>query len=143
MQLECYTLPLRLDLIMQKKEHPKCSPQQSVAQQLHLVITTAFGELSFDNSFGCNIWDHDFDNLTSGHKLKEMIRQSLLQSIHQYENRLGAVRLEISVRQEELLEYTNTRRVKKRMDIIITGVLQLTNEIFTYKDSFFVGPLSY
>ena len=143
MQLECYSMPLRLDIIMQKKEHPKCSPQQSVAQQLHLLVTTAFGELSFDNAFGCNIWEHDFDNLTSGHKLKEMIRQSLLQSIQQHEKRLSNVRVEILVRQEELWEYTNARRVKKRMDVTITGVLQLTNEKFSYTDSFFVGPLSY
>lgn len=143
MQQEFYSLPLRLEGVMQQKEHPRCSLQQSVVQQLHLLLTTAFGEYPVDEGFGCGIWDHDFDNLTSNSKLKEIIRQSLLKSISEHEKRLGQVRIEVVVRQEELIDNISGRRIKKRMDITITGILQLTNEKFFYKDSFFVGPLSY
>lgn len=143
MQQEFYELPLRLEGVMRQKEHPKCSLQQSVVQQLHLLLTTSFGEYPVDEGFGCSIWDHDFDNLTSSSKLKEIIRQSLLKSISEHEKRLGQVRIEVVVRQEELIDHVSGRRIKKRMDITITGILQLTNEKFTYKDSFFVGPLSY
>ena len=143
MQQEFYALPLMLDQVMRMKEHPKCTLQQAVMQHLHLILTTAFGEFPLDEGFGCGIWDHDFDNLTSGPKMKELIRQSLLQSVHEHEKRLNNVRIELLVRQEELRESTSGRRVKKRMDVTITGSLQLTNEKFTYMDSFFVGPLSY
>ena len=142
MQLEFYSLPLAVEKIMRQQEHPKCSLQQSVMQNLHLLLTTSYGGLPGDERFGCSIWEHDFDNVTSVHKLKEFIRQSLLEAIQEYEKRLGNVRAEVLMRQEELAS-DDGRIIKKRIDISITGVLKLTNEPFNYRDSFFVGPLSY
>ena len=142
MQLEFYSLPLMMDNIMRKQEHPKCSLQQSVMQNLHLLLVTSYGGFPVDEHFGCSIWDNDFDNVTSAHKLKEMIRQSLLQAIKDYEKRLVNVRAEVAMRQEELSGGPG-KTIKKRIDITISGLLKLTNEPFTYKDSFFVGPLSY
>lgn len=143
MQLEFYSLPLVVDRIMHKQEHAKCSLQQSVIQHLHLLLITAFGEFPADEGFGCGIWDHDFDNVTSAHKLKEFIRQSLLQSVQQHEQRLSNVRVEILLRQEEVSEGVDRHRVKKKIDVTIAGMLQSTNERLNYRDSFFVGPLSY
>ena len=142
MQQEYYSLPFVFEKIMRKEEHPKCSLQQSVMQNLHLLLTTAFGEFPCEESFGCAIWDDDFDNLTSPHKMKELIRQSLLQSIKEHEKRLVNVRVELLIRQEELPDM-NGVRVKKRIDVTITGTIHLTNERFGYKDSFFIGQLSY
>ena len=143
MQLEYFSLPLALDKVMRQQEHPRSSLQQSVMQHLHLLLTTAFGEFAGDDGFGCGIWDHDFDNVTSAHKLKELIRQSLLKSIQEQEKRLGNVRVELIIVQEELPELGNSRRVKKRISISVNGVLHSTNEQLVFKDSFFVGPLSY
>lgn len=143
MPLEYYTLPLRLDAVLQKKEHPKCTLQKSVAQHLHLLFTTAFGEAAGDRDFGCAIWEHDFDNLTSGHKLKEMLRVSLLQSIAAHEKRLDNVRVELALRQEELQTGPGFRQAKKFIEVTVTGTLRLTNDRFRYTDSFFISPLSY
>jgi phage baseplate assembly protein W len=143
MQLQYYQLPLQAAAIMSRQEHAKCSLRHSVAQQLHLLITTAFGEVPAEESFGCNIWDHDFDNLTSSSKLKEMIRQSLLMAIQLHEKRLINIQIEVQVRQEEMMAGPRSRQVKKRMDISVLGVVHITNEPFHYKDSFFIGPLSY
>jgi len=144
MQLEYYALPLSLDRIMNMQEHPRTTLQQSVLQHLHLLTTTALGEFPADPNFGSNIWDHDFDNVTSAHKLKELIRQSLLGAIQQYEKRLSNIRVELMIIQEELMERRQGfSRVKKKIDISVTGILQSTNERINFKDSFFVGPLSY
>jgi len=137
-----YTLPLSLDKLIHHYEHTRCTLQQSVMQNLHLLLTTAFGEFPADESFGCGIWDNDFDNLTSAPKIKEHMRQSILQAVLEHEKRLGRVRVELFIQQEELPE-AKGRRVKKRIEITIKGILQLTNEDFTYRDSFFLGPLSY
>lgn len=142
MKQQFYSLPLALDQLIQKKDHPKCSLQQSVAQHLHLIITTAFGELPTDENFGCSIWEHDFDNITGTHKIKEWILLSLLASIQQYEKRLNHVRIELTIRQQ-VLDNIKGCRIKKRSDVIITGTLQATNEKFSYQDTFFTGPLSY
>ncbi|MBC7903783.1 MAG: GPW/gp25 family protein [Gemmatimonadaceae bacterium] len=152
MQKEFYSLPLAVEKLMREpgdqshhtrhRELAKCSLQQSVEQNLHLLLTTAFGEFPADELFGCSIWENDFDNLTSAPKMKESIRQSILQSVQQHENRLGKVRVELMIQQEELPD-AKGRRVKKRIEITISGMLQLTNEKFIHRDSFFVGPLSY
>jgi phage baseplate assembly protein W len=143
MNTQFYALPFDMEALMQKREHARCAVQQSIAQHLHLIITTAFGELPADENFGCSIWEYDFDNITSEHKLKELIKQSLLTSIQKYEKRLNNVGIELQVRQEELLDNIKGKRVKKRFDITVRAVLSATNENFIYPDIFFIGPLSY
>ena len=140
--MEYYTLPLDLGKVMRQEEHPKCSLIESVKHHLHLLVTTAFGEFPEDPGFGCGIWEFDFDNLTSAHKLREYIRESLQASVLRHEQRVGNLRVTIGLRQEEVPEQESSR-VKKRIDVVINGVLLSTNEPFTYRDSFFVGPLSY
>lgn len=144
--MEYYSLPLAVDKIMKKREErqdlARCTMQQSVIQHLHLLLTTAFGEFPADERFGCGIWENDFDNVTSAHKLREYIRQTLHQSIQEQEGRLGNVRVDVLLRQEEL-PGQGMRNIKKKIDVTITGVLQLTNERLSFRDSFFVGPLSY
>lgn len=142
MQLEFYSLPVMFERLMRGQEHPKCDLQQSVFQHLHLLLTTSFGGFPADERFGCGIWDHDFDNVTSAHKLREIFRQSLQQSIQEQEKRLGNVRIEVLLKQEEQ-NGEEDHRVKKRIDVTITGILLLTNERISYRDRFFVGPLSY
>lgn len=144
MPSEYLSLPLQLERVMKQAELPKCSLLESVKQHLHLLLTTGFGEFPGDASFGCGIWDHDFDSVSSVHKLKETIRLSLLQAIQQKEPRLGHPRVELTLTQEELPQAAGARRVKKRIDVTIYGTLLLTNERFPpHKYTFFVGPLSY
>ena len=143
MHFEYLCLPLALDKAIRQQELPRCSLKESVMQHLHLLLTTGFGEFPGDESFGCGIWDNDFDNVTSAHKLREIIRQSLLQSIQQKEKRLTNVRVDLTLVQQELAGSNGMRRIKKRIDITVTGTLQLTNERIQFRDTFFVGPLSY
>ena len=143
MYREYFTLPLSLESIVHQKEHSRCGLHQSLEQHLHLILTTAFSEFSMDEEFGCAIWEHEFDNLTSGSKLKELIKQSLLSAIAAHEKRLINLRIELLVRHEELLDMERTRRVKKRIEISVSGKINITNEKFDYRDCFFIGPLSY
>ena len=143
MSLQFYTFPLSPERLMNKQQHPKCRLDQSVASHLHLIITTAFGELPADENFGCSIWENDFDNLTSRHKIKEIIIQSLLISIQKYEPRLSDVKVELSVRQEEIHSEMESSIIKKRFHLTITGNLNSTNQMFSFQDSFYTAPLSY
>jgi predicted component of type VI protein secretion system len=143
MRLKYYTLPLDPELLMQKKEHPGCTLKQSVAHHLHLIITTAFGEMQSDADYGNSIWDHDFDNLTTRIKQQEWMKDSLLAAIKKHERRLDHVKADVLVKQEEVNDATAERRIKKRLDINITGRLTATSEDITFRDSFFVSPLAY
>ncbi len=143
MQTTYYTLPLRLDKVLKGESHEKCLLKDSLTQHIHLIITTSFGEMQHDESFGCSIWDTDFDNLTANNKIRENIKQSIQQAVTQYEERLEHVKVEIYIKEEELLSKINGRHVKKRLDIQLTGVIRLTSEKYFYQDHFYTGPLSY
>ncbi|MBL7728046.1 MAG: GPW/gp25 family protein [Dinghuibacter sp.] len=138
-----YTLPLRPDKLMKGEPQEQCSLDTSITQYVHLIITTAFGEMQQDESFGCGIWDTDFDNLVANNKIRERIKTSVYHSVTGYEKRLQQVKVEVFVKEEELPARINGRQVKKRLDIQLTAVNRLTNEPFVFRDSFYTGPLSY
>jgi predicted component of type VI protein secretion system len=96
-----------------------------------------------DVDFGNSIWDHDFDNLTARTRQQEWMKESLLQAIRKHEKRLDAIKVDVLVKQEEVNALTTERRVKKRLDINISARLTATSEDITFRDSFFVSPLSY
>lgn len=138
-----YTLPLSLDLILQKQDLPRCSLQQSVYNHIHLILTTAFGEMSNDPNYGCAIWENDFDNLTSNNKIREHIKQSLIKALNQYETRIQNVKIDILIKQEEQQTILTGRHVKKMLYINVQALLLATRETIQYSDRFFTGPLSY
>ncbi len=138
-----YSLPLRPDKLLLGETHARCSLKESVEQHIHLIITTAFGEMQQDENFGCSIWDTDFDNLTAANKIREKIKLSVQQSVSKYETRLDAVKTEVFIKEEERPGSINGRQVKKRLDVQVTGLITITSETFVYKDHFFTGPLSY
>lgn len=120
----------------------RCPIRQSIAHHLHLLLTTSLGELASNEEFGCRLWDADFDNLTSRSKLKDGLVQALTDAIKKHEPRLQRIRTELQLQQEELAADTN-KRIKNRLDITITATISGTNEPITYRDHFFISPLSY
>ena len=138
-----YQLPLSTERILNKKESEYCTIKQSIRGYIHLIITSHFGECTFDPSFGCSIWNIDFDNLTGTSKLRDTISESLSDSITSQEKRLKKVSIKVFIKQEEFTGSKSLNRIKKRVDIAVTGVIKQTNESFTSKDSFFIAPLSF
>jgi predicted component of type VI protein secretion system len=143
MPISYYTLPFDVGLITKKVELPRCSLKQSIAHHLHLLLTTSFGELLCDQKFGNSIWDADFDNVDYRSRQKEVILQSLLAAIKQYEPRIENIRIDTTLYQEEVLAYTSNTRAKKRLDVVINATIKSTNEPIVYRDNFFISPLSY
>ena len=136
-----YSLPLQLNLISQKKEHPKCSLAESVAEMLHLISITYFGECKYDESFGCEIWEHDFENIANTQTYREQLIHSMKHTIKKQEPRITNVRVDVQIEQIDYKLFQ--RRIKSRITLKVLGTLVLTNESFTYNDQFFIGPLSY
>jgi phage baseplate assembly protein W len=125
------------------KNHATCNINQSIVHHIHLLNTTYFGECTFDTTFGCSIWDIDFDNLKNLNFLKENIKNSLYESLMLHEKRLSKIAVDVKIKQEEILEPKVSNRIKKRVSIKITGKIKKTNENFSYVEQFYIGPLSY
>lgn len=138
-----FSLPLNTKSIITNKEHHKCTIKESISHFIHLITTSYFGECTFDDSFGCAIWDVDFDNLSSVNRIKSIIMDSLFDSLKNHEKRLVNVAIDVNIRQEELLASKKGSIVKKKVSIKIAGKVKKTNEDFLYKEYFYIGPLSY
>lgn len=138
-----YKLPLKPSYLFKKQEHPKCGLKESIAHFIHLLNTSYFGECRFDESFGCSIWELDFDNLKSGTKLRTLIKASLENSLKKHEARLTRISVDVKIKQEEIEGAKSVNRIKKRIDLLIKGKIKKTNEDFSYIEYFYIGPLSY
>jgi phage baseplate assembly protein W len=138
---EYYKLPLRSGDLFRGKEMPKCSLAESVAQMIHLIATTGFGECKYNPSFGCEIWELDFENVINSQLYREKLRKSIQNTIETHEPRIVNTKVDIQMEQIDYMMFN--RKIKSRVRIKITGMLAKTNEPFTYTDQFFIGPLSY
>jgi phage baseplate assembly protein W len=136
-----YTIPLKPDEIIQKAEHPKCSIGDSVALMIQLITTSHFGEFKHDNSFGCEIWEHDFENIVNTQLYKDQLKKSIQQTIQKHEPRLSDVRVDIQI--EQIESRIGNRRTKSRIRLQVNGSIRKTNEPFKFTEQFFIGPLSY
>ena len=139
--MQYYKLPLSVDKIIKNEEAETCSIEQSVAQFVHLIATSHFGEYDFDKTFGCTIWNIDFDNLASTNKLRYAISESIVKSLTLHEKRLRNISADVKIIQDEFRGEANNR-VKKRIEINIKSIKRQTNETFTYLDRFYIAPLA-
>lgn len=137
------TLPLELNTLSQKKQHKRCSLRQSIAQNLHLILTTSFGEMAVDPNFGSSIWESEFSNITLNGRKKEAILQKLFESIKSYEQRIEHCKIVLNIEQDKIVSSVRNDQMKRKLIIQISASLKLTNEPIVYRDSFFIAPLSY
>jgi phage baseplate assembly protein W len=138
-----YNIPLRLTDAMEGKELPSCNLETSIQNNLELIITTRFGEHRSDPTFGCEIWDLDFELIISARLWEEKLRQSLLKSITTHEQRLAGVEINVAISDMEKFNVIRQfTEIKKRVDIRITGVIKKTGENLAFHTNLFLSPLS-
>jgi phage baseplate assembly protein W len=142
MKGQYYKLPLDLSRVLQKKDMPVCNLEESVAQHIHLLITTVLGENKDDPGYGCQLWDADFDIKATNNEIKEQVENSVRAAILRYEKRLSQIRVTAFVSQEELAMATG-KKIKKKIKVSVNGILAKNNNPFQYSSYFFVSPLSF
>ena len=139
MSASYYHLPLDLEGILERQQLPRCSVQESIAQHLYLMLTTYFGESRYDTTFGCQVWEQDFEAMTTM-RWKDNVQRSVEESIRQYEPRLARARVEVGVTDFELKNVN--QRIRKRLEVKVNAALYRTDEPFAFQASLFVAPLS-
>ena len=143
MDKKYYTLPLKFGKLCEKNDIEHCILKESISQHLYLIITTALGDCLYDETFGCSIWDSDFDNEINDSRLKGQIKSGLCLSIKNHETRLDDLGIEIKFSQALVGIGENVTSMKKKLDLVVTGTLSQTDEPFVFSGYFFMGPLSY
>ena len=114
MSASYYHLPLDLEGILERQQLPRCSVQESIAQHLYLMLTTYFGESRFEPDFGCQVWEQDFEAMTTM-RWKDNVQRSIEESISEYEPRLVRARADVSVSDFELKNVQ--QRIRKRLEV--------------------------
>lgn len=138
-----YNIPINFKEIIEKKEASKTNLEQSIAQYINLTLTTSFGECKFDELYGCNIWEMDFDILAKTNVLKYQIQNDVKETLHLHEKRLELKDVTVEINEAQSSSYNNAMRMKKKVFVLVDGFVKKTNRPFKFKLDFFVGPLSY
>ncbi len=139
---EYLKLPIRFEQFFQKQRLDTCNIKESVLRNLHLLITTGLGENKQDNRYGARYWEHDYDVHMTNDERREEVISSIRNLVSNYEKRLRNVSVEVNVKQAEYLG-GNSRQVRRRIEIIISGYTERTNEPVRFQTGFFIGPLSF
>lgn len=137
-----YSLPLRLGRVIKKNKLANCSLKDSISDHIHLMITSHFNENKHDEKFGNSIWENEFGNISRDHNIREDIKRSVFRCIARYESRLENVRVDIRWLQEET-GGGSIKRLSKRLDIKITGMITASKKPFIHNEQFYIAPLSY
>lgn len=136
-------LPLKLVVAMEGHALPTCDLTQSITKSLELIIVSRFGEHRADPGFGCEIWDLDFELIVSARLWEEKLRQSLLNSITTHEHRLTDINVNIQISDAEKMNYFRKfAEIKKRVDIIVIGIVAKTGEDFRFATNMYLSPLA-
>lgn len=144
--MEYYKLPLRFDDLMKKKELNRCKDiGESISQNIHLMITSKFGEYRFDTAYGSNIWDSDFENIFANEDWSDKVSGALRNIIVAHEPRLKNVEVKAEINQEEIADNSSNPqyRIKQKVVVRIDGNLTNTNERFSTTQRLYVSPLSF
>jgi len=115
----------------------------SIHNLIHLITTTTYKEVRHNPEFGCDIWQYDFENIYNPHAFKEELRRSIRDSITRNERRLTGVRVDLQLEQVEVSTRIRNKRVKTRINMVVRGIVDETNEMLEHHEMFFIGPLSY
>jgi len=143
MSSTCYKIPLQLKTVMEGNELPVCDLAYSITKNLELIITTRFGEHRSDETFGCEIWELDFELIVSASLWEEKLRQSLLKSITAHEHRLSGITITVAISDMEKFNiFKQFTEIKKRVDIHLFGTIYKTGEAFNFHTNLFLSPLS-
>lgn len=137
-----YKIPIDFKRLTTGEDIRKVTIEESLAQYISLIITTIFGEYKYDDGFGTVIWETDFNLLANANQLKDMIKESVHEKVKKYENRLIVTDVTLGV-SEDTISYDTNIRVKKRLDIVVYGVIKKTNQPYYYKSSYFLAPFSF
>jgi phage baseplate assembly protein W len=139
-----YELPIKFKNLMKAGSELKtCDLRQSIAQNIFLIITTMYKENRYDESYGCAIWDLDFELVSNENLWLETIRKSIYESVLKHEKRLYEITVEIEVSMDEqVTTLKGDKTVKKRLTIYVRGYINLTGEAFSFNTNIYLSPLS-
>ena len=114
----------------------RCSYEESIAQQIMLLIVSRYGEVVGKENYGSVIWELEFSQLV---KISDW--ESLLQAITTYEERLKDISVSV-VLSEIDDENKKETHVRRKAQIAVKGKIVSTDQPFHFNTLVYISPLS-
>ena len=144
MEQPSYQMPFNpLSVMTSEGSMRTCDLGESIAQNIMLLITTKKGENRYDENYGNDVWNTEFDNGISPSVWENIFVKSLHRQILDYEQRLANpdVKAHISF-VEHTYETRNFTEVKKKVRVVIKAKMEATGENFSFATELFLSPMS-
>jgi hypothetical protein len=141
---EYYKYPLDFKRVFSNRELLKCDLGEAISQNLQLIIVSHNGEHRYNKSFGCEIWEMDFDLIMSLRIWEEKLRKSLLTSISDNEKKIENVEVDVKVSEVEK-KYISDKyaSIKRQVDIFVKARIRETGEHYSFHTQLYLSPISY
>jgi phage baseplate assembly protein W len=140
-----YGIPLDIEAFFAARRFPTRSLHRSIAEHIHLLLITTRGEFEFDNEFGCEVWDNDFETQNAITVWVDRVAKGILGRLSVYEKRLQDIDVVVEHAQAEFSTKEGEKvssRLKRKLTIRITANVASTNEPFRFEDFIFMSPFS-
>ena len=139
--MEYLKLPLDLSAAL-GGQLERCSYEESIAQNIMMMIVSKYGEAESKDDYGSVIWNLEYNQTVFNQDWEENVKKSLEKTIVKYEHRLKniEVNVELTEVEEEIRnKYPNARR---RVKIGMKGLLILNDNPFYFNTYLYISPLS-
>lgn len=137
-------LPIDAQALTKKRHLDRCSLEESVHQNILMILISHAGEWRFDHSYGCVIWDKEFELMHESELVSE-IKYSLEQTLAKHEPRLSKIQIQISIDEKmekhEIERGVFRKNIRKRYRIRIGGVL-VNSRRYEFNEDIFFSPVS-
>jgi len=120
-----------------------CSTAESIAHNIMLLITTRKGENRFDEDYGNEVWDIEFDNAATQVLWEQTFINSLTLLILEHEQRITNPIVKVHT---SLVHHTYKTKsftvIKKKATIAVNAKLFDSGEHFSFSTEIFLSPMS-
>ncbi len=138
-----YKYPLQLDSLMLGKEAATLDLPSSISKNIELILMTRHGEHRSDPTYGCEIWDVDFELIVSRSYWEKKLCDAIQSSIVTHEPRLSSVDVTVLLSDVEKINIIyKYPEIRKKVEIKLKATIKKTGEPFHFTAGLFLSPLS-
>jgi len=144
MESQNYKIPFNpSSLMISNGQIETCDMAESIAQNIMLLIVTKKGENRYDENYGNDVWNVEFDNGVTPSMWENLFVTSLQRQIAEYEPRIVNAVVQAHINYvEHSYETRCFSEVKKKVKVGINAKMEATGERFNFSTELFLSPMS-
>lgn len=144
MESQNYKIPFNpANMMISNGQIETCDIAESIAQNIMLLIITKKGENRYDENYGNDVWNVEFDNGVTPAMWENLFVTSLQRQIAEYEPRIVNAVVQANINYvEHSYETRGFSEVKKKVRVGINAKMEATGERFNFSTELFLSPMS-